>query len=274
MTSHALIIEDDQDTASLFSHILEFIGFSTEIIRHSEQAMNRLRQIAPDIVLLDIMLSQNMSGLNILEYIKEEDRLNNCRVIVITGYPNLAESVGDKADLVLLKPISAKQLSTMVLRLCPNHIYENFLYNASYDPVTGLMNYARFKDRLAHAVSRAKRIEGLYFALILIRFQGLAAIKKSHGQSMVNKVLNEVIKNLKSQIREMDTLARISEEKLAILFENILDIKNAATLVQRIQGLLETPIRIQGERFSVDASVDITHEDLIERLAAFLIEGQ
>lgn len=91
---------------------------------------------------------------------------------------------------------------------------------------------------------------------------------------MVNKVLNEVIKNLKSQIREMDTLARISEEKLAILFENILDTKNAATLVQRIQGLLETPIRIQGERFSVDASVDITYEDLIERLAAFLIEGQ
>jgi PleD family two-component response regulator len=274
MNSHALIIEDDQDTASLFSHILEFIGFTTEIIRSGELAMSRLQQIVPDIVLLDIMLSQGISGLNILDYIKGEERLNNCRVIVITGYPSLAESIGEKADLILLKPISAKQLSAMVLRLCPNHIYENFLYNASYDPVTGLMNYARFKDRLSHAVRRAKRIEELYFALAFIRVQGLTALKKTHGQSMVNKVLNKLVQKMKDQIREADTLARVSENKLAILFENIREIGDKSILDERIRNLLGSPIRIQGERFLVEANVDIIHEDFIDGLDAFLMDDR
>jgi diguanylate cyclase (GGDEF)-like protein len=270
MTSHALIIEDDQDTASLFSHILEFIGFATEIIRSGEQALSRLKQTVPDIVLLDILLGQNVTGINILDYIKGETRLNTSRVIVITGYPNLAESVGNRADLVLLKPISAKQLSTMVLRLCPNHVYENFLYTASHDAMTGLMNYARFKDRLAHSVSRAKRTDELLFAVLFIQLEGLDDVLNVNGQLIVNQVLLTFVEKVWTLIREIDTFSRLSEDKFAILLENIKDSNNASRVAERIQKDIRKPVNIQGQRISIDSTVEIAHDDLLERLDTYL----
>jgi len=270
MTSQALIIEDDQDTASLFSHILEFIGFNTEIIRTGEKALIRLKQTVPDIVLLDIQLSQNISGLNILDYIKGEERMDSCRVIVITGHPNLAENVGHKSDLVLLKPISAKQLSTMVMRLCPNHICENFLYNASYDGLTGLMNYARFKDRLSHATSRAKRTEGLIFAVLLINISEFIRLNRTYGQLLMNQFVLIFVERIQEQIREVDTFSRLSEDKFAILLENINNRSNASTVCTRINQTLDHPFLSQGQEISIDANIDIVYDDLINQVDTYL----
>jgi diguanylate cyclase (GGDEF)-like protein len=270
MKSSALIVEDDQDTASLFSHILEFIGFETEIIRSGEKALIQLRQSVPDIVLLDIQLSLEVSGLKILDYIKGEARLSKSRVIVITGHPNLADTIENKADLILLKPISARQLSTMVMRLCPNHICENFLYNASYDPLTGLMNYARFKERLAHAINRAKRAEGLHFAVLFLKIRVFAVLNQTHGQLMMNRVLLTFAERLQGQIRDVDTFSRLSEDKFAILLEHINDPSNAAIVAARIRIALDAPFQIQGQEISIKVGIDIANENLIERVDTFL----
>jgi diguanylate cyclase (GGDEF)-like protein len=267
--SRALIIEDDKDTASLFSHILEFIGFTTDIVQSGEKALAKLRHHTPDIVLLDIHLSSNVSGLNILDYIRRSKRLQNSRIIVITGHPNLVDTIGNKADLVLLKPVSAKQLSTMVLRLCPDHNCENFLYNASHDPLTGLMNHARFKDRLTHAVSRVKRDSSLYFAVLVMRIDAFRALKKQHGELLVNQMLLNFVERIRERIREVDTFCRLSEDKFAILLENIVDPANASLVVARIQAVLDAPFEIQGLEIPITVSIDIINEDLVEQVDAF-----
>jgi diguanylate cyclase (GGDEF)-like protein len=274
MSSLALIIEDDPDTGSLFSHILEFIGFTTQSFRSGEQALVWLRERVPDIVLLDVMLAHEVSGVNILDHIKSEDRLNNCRVMVITGHPNYADSIRDKADLVLLKPISARQLSTMVLRLVPNHISENFLYNASHDPLTGLMNCARFKDRLTHALGRSKRTRTLRFAIILIQIHQFSKLQLQHGQAIANQLLLSFVDRLSREIREIDTFSRLGEDKFAILLEDIKIYENESIVLERLQWALERPFRIQNRNFPLDVSLQIENEDLFEKLDDFLQQGE
>jgi diguanylate cyclase (GGDEF)-like protein len=268
--SHALIIEDDRDTASLFSHILEFIGFTAEIIQAGEDALERLTCCVPDIILLDINLSSDVSGLDILNYIKGEDRLVKSRVLVITGYPNLVDVIEKEADLVLIKPISARQLSTMVLRLCPDHICENFLHNASYDAVTGLMNYARLKDRLVHATKRAKRVSDLQFAIIFMQIEGIEALKNTYGQLLTNQVLLMFVERLRGQVREVDTFSRLSEDKFGILLENINDPQNADIVATRIRVALEPTFEIQDQAIPIQVSIDTVVENLIEQMDAFL----
>lgn len=270
MKSHALIIEDDRDTASLFSHILEFIGFTAEIIQAGEHALERLTDCVPDIILLDINLSSDVSGLDILNYIKGEDRLVKSRVLVITGYPNLVDVIEKEADLVLIKPISARQLSTMVLRLCPDHICENFLHNASYDAVTGLMNYARLKDRLVHATRRAKRVSDLQFAIIFMRIEGIEALKNTYGQLLTNQVLLMFVGRLRGQVREVDTFSRLSEDKFGILLENINNPQNADIVATRIRVALEPTFEVQGQAIPIQVSIDTVFENLIEQMDAFL----
>jgi len=119
---HALVIEDDKDIAELYGRVLESLGFETEVIRTGEAASARLTVVAPAVVLLDLHLPPHISGSDILHQIRADKRLIETRVVVITGHPELAETIGDEADMVLIKPIDVGQLSDLITRLHPRGI--------------------------------------------------------------------------------------------------------------------------------------------------------
>src|SRR3990172_8893380 len=112
-----LIVEDDKDVAELYGRVLESLGFAIEIIRTGEAALARLAVAVPHVVLLDLHLPPSISGVDILRHIRADQRLTETRVIVVTGHADLAETVKDEADLVLLKPVDVGQLSDQVARL-------------------------------------------------------------------------------------------------------------------------------------------------------------
>lgn len=114
----ALIIEDDEKLAFIFSEALKSVEFETEIIRAGNQALNRLAEIAPAVVVLDLHLPQ-VSGQDILQHIKSDERLNQTRVMLATADSLMAETLKDEADLVLLKPISFTQMRDLAARLRP-----------------------------------------------------------------------------------------------------------------------------------------------------------
>ena len=116
---HALIIEDDKDSAELYRHVLEPLGFETEIVRTGEAASARLKVIVPAVVLLDLHLPVRISGTDILHQIRADKRLTETRVIVVSGHPELVETIGDEADMVLTKPVDVSELSDLIRRLYP-----------------------------------------------------------------------------------------------------------------------------------------------------------
>ncbi len=113
----ALIIEDDKDVADLYSRVLESLGFEAEVIQTGEAALARLADVAPEVVLLDLNLPTRVSGTDILRQIRADKRLADTRVIVVTGYPEMAETIRNEADLVLLKPVDVSQLSDLIERM-------------------------------------------------------------------------------------------------------------------------------------------------------------
>ena len=118
---HALAIEDDRDIAELYGRVLESLGFETEILHTGEAALARLAVIVPAMVLLDLNLPPHISGSDVLHQIRADKRLAETRVIVVTGHPELAETVGDEADAVLIKPVDVSMLSDLIARLHPRN---------------------------------------------------------------------------------------------------------------------------------------------------------
>jgi DNA-binding response OmpR family regulator len=112
----ALIVEDDNDLAIIFAMALQEAGFETQIIRAGDTALMWLSSSTPDIVVLDLHLPR-VSGDAILEQIRADARLDNTKVIITTADPRMAEAIGDKADLVLLKPVAFGQLRDLAARL-------------------------------------------------------------------------------------------------------------------------------------------------------------
>lgn len=118
MSYSGLVIEDDPDLAEIYSHALAAAGFEVEVLREGTQASERLNQVVPNIILLDMHLP-HISGVELLAQIYTDARLKNASVVVTTADARLGESLTDSVDFVLIKPISYAQLRELTARLRP-----------------------------------------------------------------------------------------------------------------------------------------------------------
>jgi CheY-like chemotaxis protein len=111
-----LIIEDDSDLRETYADALASLGHQVEAVGSGSEALRRLPKITPDIVILDMQLSEASGGL-ILSYIRRYRRLTDTRVIIVSRYPELAQSALEiwGADVRLRKPVSPAELKAAVL---------------------------------------------------------------------------------------------------------------------------------------------------------------
>jgi two-component system response regulator AdeR len=112
----ALIIEDDYDASTIFATALQVVGFDTEIIASGEQAVDRLKEVTPDLVMLDLHLPR-VVGTDILSQIRGDERLKATRVIIASADARMADMIRADADLVLLKPTTFSQVRDLASRL-------------------------------------------------------------------------------------------------------------------------------------------------------------
>lgn len=112
----ALIVEDHIDTGTIFANALREAGFECELIQAGDEALERLAETTPAVVVLDLELPR-VSGEEILRRIRADARLIKTRVIVATALPDRAEDLEEKADLVLIKPVSFNQLRDLAGRM-------------------------------------------------------------------------------------------------------------------------------------------------------------
>ena len=113
------IVEDYDDTANLFKWALEMAGYVVEVAKDGAVAQQRLSEIIPDLIILDIHMPR-VSGDKLLQQIRSDERLVDTRVFLATADANMAAQLRDQAELVLLKPISVAQLKDLAERFRPD----------------------------------------------------------------------------------------------------------------------------------------------------------
>jgi len=111
----AFVVEDDPQLSQIFMLTLSEL-FDTEAITDGAQALTRLSESTPHLIVLDINLP-GASGAQILSVIRSDPRFNLTRVILATADDRQADELRDKADIVLLKPVSIKQLRDLAERM-------------------------------------------------------------------------------------------------------------------------------------------------------------
>jgi CheY-like chemotaxis protein len=111
----ALIVEDNPQLSDIFTFTLSDL-FETESVVDGLKALARLVEVVPQLVVLDINLP-GASGAEVLHYIRADARFAATRVILATADSIRAGEIHDKADIVLLKPISPSQLRSLAERM-------------------------------------------------------------------------------------------------------------------------------------------------------------
>jgi CheY-like chemotaxis protein len=120
MSQLALIIEDDEDLASIFAEALRGVGFEVELVADGRMAQERLNNgVPPFLILLDMHLP-HISGADLLtNVIKRDERFAKSLVIITTADARMGEAYTEQVDFVMIKPISFVQLRDLTSRLKP-----------------------------------------------------------------------------------------------------------------------------------------------------------
>ena len=112
----ALIIEDDDKLATIFTNAVSMAGFEILLAEDGRQGLEALKARPPVLVLLDLHLPE-VSGDRILHAIRTDETLKSTTVILATADSAMADFLTDKSDYVLQKPISFIQLRDMAERI-------------------------------------------------------------------------------------------------------------------------------------------------------------
>ena len=111
-----VIVEDEPDAAEMFAEMMRVSGYRVVKIYSSTPAMGIISVEKPDIVILDVMMP-DVSGLEVLRYIRREPDLENIPVILVSAKSmpsDIKVGMDAGASRYLTKPVSFLELKKTV----------------------------------------------------------------------------------------------------------------------------------------------------------------
>ncbi|HEX4240106.1 MAG TPA: phosphate regulon transcriptional regulator PhoB [Steroidobacteraceae bacterium] len=151
MTATILIVEDEADLSELMRYNLEAEGFRVVAAESGDEAVERIRDGVPDLILLDWMLP-GLSGIELTRRWRSRDETARTPIIMVTARGEEEERVrglATGADDYIVKPFSMPE---MVARI------QALLRRASPTLVGNLLKAGDLElDRQSHRVRRAGR---------------------------------------------------------------------------------------------------------------------
>ncbi len=174
-----LVVDDDPALAEMLTIVLRKEGFDTAVVSEGTKAMPALRELKPDLVLLDLMLP-GMNGIDVCRAIRAE---SGVPIVMLTAKGDTVDVVlglESGADDYVVKPFKPQEL---VARL------RTRLRRTETDPAEQLTIGDLAIDVPGHQVSR----EGTPILLTPLEFDLLLALARKPRQVFTREVLLEQV---------------------------------------------------------------------------------
>jgi CheY-like chemotaxis protein len=80
-----LIIDDDPDFVDSVRAVLEARDYIVESAPDGTEGLKKAREIIPNLIILDVMMTKNTEGFEVSREFQKEDALKSIPIIIITG---------------------------------------------------------------------------------------------------------------------------------------------------------------------------------------------
>jgi diguanylate cyclase (GGDEF)-like protein len=168
-----LVVDDDPDIARFIEVNLRTHGFEVHLASDGVEALERVQEVQPDLVLVDVMMPR-MDGFQVVDRLRSDPRSANLSIIMLTAKALTADKVlgiTTGADDYIIKPFDPVELVARV-----KGTLRRAREMRAISPLTGLPGNARIQDEL-----RGRIAEGRPFSLLYADLDNFKAYNDHYG---------------------------------------------------------------------------------------------
>ncbi len=229
-----LVVDDHPDNVEIIEARLTSRGYLVDTASNGEEALQRVRDNPPHLILLDVMMPV-MDGFEVSRRIKRDPTLPYIPIILVTARgetEDKVEGLDAGADDYITKPLvfpelEARMRSMLRIKKLQDELdrKNRQLEEANQqlrrlsitDGLTGLYNHRHSHELLREEYERCRR-NGGSMAVIMLDLDRFKELNDSHGHPTGDLILSQTAKILQESAREIDMIGRYGgEEFIAIL---------------------------------------------------------
>ncbi len=243
-----LVVDDDEHTRHLLRDLCESSGFRVVQAEDGQEAVERITDSAPDLVLLDLMMPKR-DGFSVLRWVREDDARKDLPVIILTAMGEMDGKIRGMelgADDYVTKPFKLIELQTRINSAFMVRDYRRRLLAAeeelaqfrALDPVTGAGTYSQLKASLDSELARSRRY-GRPSACLMFGFDDYQALRYQLGRDGCDAYLGSIARELRTALRGADRLFRVDTDEFVVLLPET-DLAGALIVARRLQSAINS----------------------------------
>lgn len=119
MTHKILIVDDEPNILISLEFLMKREGFEVAVARDGEEALQKVAERVPDLVLLDVMMPKK-NGFEVCEAIRANPACQAVKVVMLTAKgrdTEVQKGMALGADAYMTKPFATKELVARVRQL-------------------------------------------------------------------------------------------------------------------------------------------------------------
>jgi two-component system, cell cycle response regulator len=249
-----LVVDDNPDNVEIIDARLSSRGFTVETATNGEEALARVEENPPHLILLDVMMPV-MDGYEVSRRIKGSDSLPFIPIILVTARDSTqdkVEGLDAGADDYLTKPINFPELEARVRSMLRIKRLQDQLDEKNRelevankklrklsitDGLTGLFNHRHVHELLHEEIERSKRT-GDSIAVAMVDLDRFKKVNDTYGHPTGDVVLYETAEILRDTAREVDMVGRYGGEEFIAILPGTPE-ENAAQFAERVRQRVE-----------------------------------
>ncbi len=256
-----LIADDEHETVRQLERHLSAAGFDVHVARDGYSALTKARVVAPDLILLDLMIG-GLRGVEVKNRLNRESATLHIPVIFLTDKATTDEKIQGfnlKADGVVAKPLNLPELTARIDSLSQR--YRERDQALVTDVLTGLNNFHVFKRSLTQLFNLAQRYKRV-FSVAVLDLDNFKPINDGYGHAAGDRMIQTFAQCMKRSFRETDILIRYGGDEFVVLFPETPE-KEAKEGIARFKAhIVESSVSIDAQTpLSLSVSVGLAAFD-------------
>lgn len=214
-----LAVDDQSFNLKIILDIFK-ADFEVFIATDGQQALEKTRQLLPDIILLDVMMP-DMSGHEVCRRLKADTELSRIPIIFLTSRHDEADEVEGftlGASDFICKPINAIIVRARVEAHLAAKLQSDFLKRiALVDPLTGVGNRRKYEEEIRRCWNICWR-EGMPLAVLLLDIDNFKKYNDHYGHQRGDECLAAVARAIQRSLkRPLDSVCRYGGEEFVCI---------------------------------------------------------